>query len=449
MRAATAAPDKEHQHHHEMPTSGRALTGMAISATLHCLTGCAVGEIAGLAIGTALGLSNPATIVLAIALAFLFGYGLTSLPLLRAGMALSVVIPIALASDTLSIATMEVVDNLVVVAVPGAMDAGLGDLLFWGSLSFALVIAGAVAVPVNRHLIARGKGHAVVHETGIHGGPSPRTVGAVAAMAFVFGATVLVTDAISGEDSMGGEHGKSPATQEEGSGGSGLATTSDGMTLELATRELPAGRRSELRFRVADEDGRAVRSFDVEQAKRMHLIVVRRDTQGFQHLHPRMSADGEWSTPVTLPVAGAYRVFADFERHGRKTVLGADLGSDGRLDWRALPAASRVSATADGYTVRLAGQPARAGAMHDVRFTVSRGGRRVALQRYLGARGHLVALREGDLAYLHTHPAETAERRGSVSFETEYPTAGRYRMFLQFKDGGRVHTVAFTTQVAR
>src|SRR5215210_6387154 len=109
-----------HHHHHEMPTSGRALDGVALSATLHCLTGCALGEIAGLAIGTALGFSNLATIALAIALAFLFGYTLTSLPLLRAGLALSTVIPIAFASDTLSIATMEVVDNLIIVAVPGA-----------------------------------------------------------------------------------------------------------------------------------------------------------------------------------------------------------------------------------------------------------------------------------------------------------------------------------------
>ena len=114
---------------------------------------------------------------LSIVLAFVFGYGLTSLPLLRAGLALAAVVPIALASDTLSIATMEIVDNAIVVAVPGALDAGLGDLLFWGSLTFSLAVAGAVALPVNRWLIARGKGHAAVHETGIHGGPSPRLVG--------------------------------------------------------------------------------------------------------------------------------------------------------------------------------------------------------------------------------------------------------------------------------
>lgn len=152
-----------------MSTDTHNLNAVAFSATVHCLTGCAIGEVAGMAIGTALGFSDLATIGLAVALAFLFGYGLTSLPLLRSGMALGAVVPIALASDTVSIATMEVVDNLIILAVPGAMEAGLDSLLFWGSLAFALVIAGLVALPVNRWLIARGKGHAVVHRTGVHG----------------------------------------------------------------------------------------------------------------------------------------------------------------------------------------------------------------------------------------------------------------------------------------
>jgi len=185
-----------HHDHHAMPTSGAALTAVAFSATLHCLTGCALGEIAGMAIGTAMGLSNLGTIVLAIVLAFVFGYTLTSLPLLRAGLALSAVVPIALASDTLSILTMEIVDNVIVLTIPGALDAGLGDLLFWGSLSFSLVIAGAFALPVNRWLIARGKGHVAVHETGIHGGPPPRLVAIVAAAGFIFGAVVLAAEAI-------------------------------------------------------------------------------------------------------------------------------------------------------------------------------------------------------------------------------------------------------------
>jgi len=152
-----------------MATDRHELNALAFAATVHCLTGCAIGEVAGMAIGTALGFSNLGTIVLAIVLAFFFGYGLTSLPLLRSGMALGAVVPIAFASDTLSIATMEVVDNLIVLTIPGAMEAGLDSFLFWGSLAVALVIAGLVALPVNRWLIARGKGHAVIHQTGVHG----------------------------------------------------------------------------------------------------------------------------------------------------------------------------------------------------------------------------------------------------------------------------------------
>jgi len=140
------------------------LNALAFSATVHCLTGCAIGEVLGMIIGTALGWSDVQTIVLAIALAFLFGYTLTSLPLLRSGMALGAVIPLALASDTVSIAVMEIVDNTVLLLVPGAMEAGLGDLKFWLSLAFALLVAGAAAYPVNRWLLARGKGHAVVHQ---------------------------------------------------------------------------------------------------------------------------------------------------------------------------------------------------------------------------------------------------------------------------------------------
>jgi hypothetical protein len=207
--SAAAHVHHDHDGHHEMPASGRALTQVALSATLHCLTGCAIGEVLGMLIGTAAGFSNLATIVLSVVLAFVFGYGLTSLPLLRAGLALSAVIPIALASDTLSITTMEIVDNTIILAVPGAMNAGLGQLLFWGSLAFSLAVAGAFALPVNRWLIARGKGHAVVHQTGIHGGPSPRIVGAIAAAAFIFGAAVLIAEAFNsnaGERGSDGPH---------------------------------------------------------------------------------------------------------------------------------------------------------------------------------------------------------------------------------------------------
>ena len=178
---------------------------MALSATVHCLTGCAIGEITGLMIGTAAGLSAGVTIALAVGLAFLFGYALTSLPLLRAGFTLSAVIPIALAADTFSIAVMEIVDNAVMLLIPGAMESGLDSVLFWGALSFALAVAFLVALPVNRWLIARGKGHAAVHRTGIHGGPSPKVVGTILAVAFVFGSAVLLAELLDGSEEP--EHG--------------------------------------------------------------------------------------------------------------------------------------------------------------------------------------------------------------------------------------------------
>jgi len=144
------------------------LNRIALSATVHCLSGCAVGEVLGMIIGTAAGFSNLGTTLIAVALAFFFGYTFTSFPLLRSGMALGAVIPIALASDTISIAIMEVVDNAIIWLIPGAIDAGLGDALFWGSLAVALLIAGAAAFPANRALIRRGKGHAVVHQHHAH-----------------------------------------------------------------------------------------------------------------------------------------------------------------------------------------------------------------------------------------------------------------------------------------
>ncbi len=140
------------------------LNRLAFSATAHCLTGCAIGEVLGMVIGIALGWGNLATIVLAVVLAFFFGYSLTMLPLLQSGLALATVLPLAFASDTLSITIMEIVDNLIMVVIPGAMEAGLASPLFWGSLAFALAVAFVAAFPANRWLIARGKGHAVVHE---------------------------------------------------------------------------------------------------------------------------------------------------------------------------------------------------------------------------------------------------------------------------------------------
>ena len=140
------------------------LNRLAFSATAHCLTGCAIGEVLGLVIGTILGWGNVATIALAVVLAFFFGYSLTMLPLLRSGLALATVLPIAFAADTLSITIMEIVDNLIILIIPGAMEAGLTSLLFWGSLAFALAVVFVAAFPVNRYLIARGRGHAVAHD---------------------------------------------------------------------------------------------------------------------------------------------------------------------------------------------------------------------------------------------------------------------------------------------
>jgi hypothetical protein len=139
------------------------LNRLAFSATLHCLTGCAIGEVLGLVIATALGWGNAASIAIAVVLAFVFGYSFTLVPLLRSGIVLGTAIGLALAADTLSIVVMEIVDNAIVLVWPGAMDAGLADLLFWGSLAIALAVAFAAAYPVNRALIARGRGHAVVH----------------------------------------------------------------------------------------------------------------------------------------------------------------------------------------------------------------------------------------------------------------------------------------------
>jgi hypothetical protein len=157
-----------HRHHGHGRGGAASLNSLAFTATAHCLTGCAIGEVLGVVIGTALGWGNWETIVLAIVLAFFFGYSLTMLPLLRAGLAFGAAVPLALASDTMSIGVMEIVDNAIILVIPGAMEAGLADMLFWASLAFSLAVAFLAAFPVNRWLIARGKGHAVVHAHHAH-----------------------------------------------------------------------------------------------------------------------------------------------------------------------------------------------------------------------------------------------------------------------------------------
>ena len=161
-----AATQEHAAHEHDAASlrpSGRELTRTAMSATLHCLTGCAIGEVLGMVIGTALGFSNTTTIILAVVLAFFFGYALTVRPVLRANVPFAAAVRVALAADTVSITVMEIIDNAIMVAIPGAMDAGLGSPLFWGSLAFSLAVAFAVTVPVNRWLISRGMGHAAAH----------------------------------------------------------------------------------------------------------------------------------------------------------------------------------------------------------------------------------------------------------------------------------------------
>ena len=223
----------------------------------------------------------------------------------------------------------------------------------------------------------------------------------------------------------------------------GLAVSDAGLTLRLARAAAPAGRPFALAFRIVDRGGRTVRDFDVEHTKRMHFIVVRRDMTGFQHLHPTQAADGSWSVPFTLRDPGSYRVFADFSVNGTPHTLADDLAVDGTVRSQALPAPV-ATADVDGLHVRLTEGASRAGTESQLAFAVTRGGRPVAVEQYLGAKGHLVALRQGDLAFLHVHPDEN-----SLRFMAAFPTAGRYRLFLQFKTEGRVHTAAFTQEVSR
>jgi hypothetical protein len=224
----------------------------------------------------------------------------------------------------------------------------------------------------------------------------------------------------------------------------GLSVAADGRRLVVDDRSFTRGRRRPLRFRIVDRAGEPVRAFDVEHTKRMHVIVARRDLTTFQHLHPRQRPDGTWETPLRLDEPGSYRLFADFSHGGRASTLASDLHVDGPAESRALPAPAGRADAGDGYAVRLDAGAPRAGREAHLRFTITRDGRPVTAQPYLGARGHLVALRDGDLAFLHVHPEDDA-----VAFEATFPTTGRYRLFLQFRHGGAVRTAAFTQEVAQ
>ncbi|MET9394149.1 hypothetical protein ABZY20_27720 [Streptomyces sp. NPDC006624] len=256
-------------------------------------------------------------------------------------------------------------------------------------------------------------------------------------------------------------HASPAAKQQEGDGhaghdtppAGGLQISEGGYTLDLRTPRVTAGQRAELRFTVRDADGRAVTAYQREHDKELHLIVASRDLDTYRHLHPTRAADGTWSTPVDLPRAGGYRVFADFtpEREdARNLTLGTDLAVSGPYRPKELPAPD-TTAEVNGYEVRLDGalRPGRAG---ELKLKVSRDGKPVTdLQPYLGAYGHLVALRSGDLAYLHVHPngapGDGTTRPGpGISFTATAPSAGSYRLFLDFKHDGEVHTAAFTVR---
>jgi hypothetical protein len=222
----------------------------------------------------------------------------------------------------------------------------------------------------------------------------------------------------------------------------GLAIAMDGDRLALNTKTLRAGHPSRISFRILDQKNRPVTDFDLEHEKRMHFIVIRRDLTGFQHLHPRMRTDGTWSVTAAPLAAGEYRIFADF-KSGQDRILGADLFVPGDVNLEPFPRASTI-VQAGPYEVTLQPIELRAGKANKLDFTVTRDGRTAQLGTYLGARAHMVTLREGDLGFLHTH----AEGK-NISMEVSFPTVGRYRGFLQFSAGGAVRTAAFTFKVTR
>ena len=232
---------------------------------------------------------------------------------------------------------------------------------------------------------------------------------------------------------------------------SGLAISDSGWTLRPTDTSLPAGRAVPYRFTIEGPDGAVETSYHQVHTKDLHLIAVRRDLSTFQHVHPARAADGTWSVPLDLD-AGVYRVLADFRPAGadHQLVLGADLLVPGELEPVDLPAPRASVTTVDGYTVTLHGTPV-AGHESDLVLSVRESGRPVTiLQPYLGAYGHLVALRAGDLAYLHAHPAGAADDDTGgpdLAFVTSFPTAGTYRLFLDFRAGGVVRTAAFTIEV--
>ena len=272
-------------------------------------------------------------------------------------------------------------------------------------------------------------------------------VGPLGAAAAESGHSTMSGEAPAGAGAAG--HGGSHSgTVAETAEPAGLASSRGGYTLTPTDPTLTPGTTETFSFRITGPDGAPVTAFDVEHDKRMHLIVVRRDTTGFQHVHPEMAPDGTWTVPLAVADGGSYRAFADFgPTGGEATTLGVDLSAPGVYEPVTHPE-SRV-AQIDGYTVELTGDLVP-GQASPVTLTVSRDGAPVSdLQPYLAAYGHLVALREGDLAYLHVHPEGTpgdgvTPAGPQVDFIAEVPSAGVYRLFLDFQHDGVVRTAEFT-----
>lgn len=310
-----------------------------------------------------------------------------------------------------------------------------------------------------------------------------------ALLALLFGGAALAGEAIGPEGRVdtqetsthgmdAGQAGGGAGANHEAEAGpssdaaAGLAVAEGGYRLAADDVRLAPGRPERFEFRILGPDGAPVGSFEEEHERQLHLIVVRRDTQHYRHLHPRPDADGTWSAKVELPEAGVYRAYADFNVDGANHTLATDLFAAGEFRPQPLPAPSDT-AESRGYDVSLTSSEPVAGEPSELAFGVSRGGEPVDdLQPYLGALGHLVALRDGDLAFLHVHPeedhggeeppegheqastdeAEDAHEEPSgdeIRFAAEFPTAGRYRLFLQFRHEGQIRTVDYTMEVPR
>jgi len=211
----------------------------------------------------------------------------------------------------------------------------------------------------------------------------------------------------------------------------------------VSDRDFEPGARETLAFRIVDRDGRTVEDFDVEHERAMHLIAVRRDLTGYQHVHPRPDGRGGWTVEIEFPEAGPHRIYADFVTRGEPYTLSADVDVSGDYAARPLPGPAATAAAGDGYEVAIARQG------DERRFTVTKGGRAVDdIEPYLGARGHLVALAERDLAFEHVHPKDRATEGREISFDVALGNPGSYRLYLQFKHDGEVRTAAFTERVA-